>query len=104
MIQKIGAAFKKMAQRSMMRGNRGDAQAVTSFGIEGMRNNLLSNSNPLSSSTAHVSTGVHEIYAQESTRNTKNQVAGNQQKTANTTKSVVNAGKKLGSSIMDALK
>jgi hypothetical protein len=40
MIQKLGAAFKKMAQRSMLRGNRGDAQAVSEFGIEGMRSNL----------------------------------------------------------------
>lgn len=42
MIQKLGNALKTMARRSMLRGNRGDAEAIHNFGMTGMRSNLKS--------------------------------------------------------------
>ncbi len=37
----IGNAFKKMSQRAMWRGDRGQSQMIESHGVAGMRSNLL---------------------------------------------------------------
>lgn len=63
MIQKLGAAFKKMAQRSMLRGNRGDAQAVSEFGIEGMRNNLMTSDSKITHNTVEVNNTAGSVNA-----------------------------------------
>lgn len=37
----MGSAFKKMSQRAMWRGDRGQSQMLESHGVAGMRSNLL---------------------------------------------------------------
>jgi hypothetical protein len=40
-MQAIGSAFKKMSQRAMWRGDRGQSQMIESHGVAGIRSNLL---------------------------------------------------------------
>lgn len=56
MIQKLGQAFKKMAQRSMLRGNRDDALAVEQHGIYGMRSNFFNKKNPSNQTNQNINT------------------------------------------------
>ncbi len=101
MIQKIGTAMKKMAQRAMMRGNRGDALAINDHGIEGMRSNLQNQ--PQNVITQHPTGNiVSGVFVKETSDNVK----------ANISNASVHhikvkeeqPGKNLGSSITDALK
>lgn len=41
MAQNSSGAFKKMSQRALWRGDRGQSQMLESHGLAGMRNNLL---------------------------------------------------------------
>jgi hypothetical protein len=103
MIQKIGQAFKKMAQRSMMRGNRGDAQAITEFGITGMRNNL---SNQVQNKvTEHLPQTklTSKVTVDEKVRDIKGQTYGNPQTNVGPQTSNQNPKSNLGGSILDAL-
>jgi hypothetical protein len=93
MIQKIGNAMKKMAQRSMWRGNREDAMSIESHGMYGLRNNLV---------------GKGQNTTQQNT-NTNSNTASTHLKnvTANTTAQHVNTSNQktsLGDNILDALK
>ena len=82
--------MKLMAQRNMLRGNRGNAQAITEFGVAGMRSNLLSNTKTTQKKSTQI---VSKVNAQASAKNTASQV--------NTQKKQLN--KKLGNSVLDAL-
>lgn len=103
MIQKLGNAMKKMANRAMMRGNRGDAQAITDFGVVGMRSNLSGKENAQvgHSVSSDFNTSVSSQVGQQVSSNLKAgqaQVATHKSSLQNT-----NANKKLGNSILDAL-
>ncbi len=82
MLKNLGSAFKKMASRSMMRGDRGAAEAINNFGIEGMRSNMK-NSN------------------QNTNTNTN---PTNQNPIKKDFSADLNISKKLGSSILDSVK
>lgn len=97
MIGKIGTAMKKMAQRSMMRGNRGDAQSISDFGITGMRSNLQTQpQNVLTGKINIKNENTHDIFSKETTDKVKAKVEN-----TNINPSTSN---KLGSSILDATK
>lgn len=92
MIKKLGQAFKKMAQRSMLRGNRDDALAVEQHGIYGMRSNFFDkNSSKQANTQAMTSTN-------SSNRNTNPDLMVKSTKTSDDTTSSV------GKSLLDALK
>lgn len=87
MIKKLGNAFKKMAQRNMLRGNRDAANAISDHGIYGMRANFsANNSNNNNNSTSSASTNLKNITT------TKHDV-----------KEKENTNKDLGNSILGAL-
>jgi hypothetical protein len=85
-----GKAFKNMARQNMMRGNRGDAQAITDFGISGMRSNLKVSEN---SKTAPKNI-VSDVYKQDTIQRNKKSLGNANTKDVN---------KRLATSILDAL-
>ena len=93
MIKALGAAFKKMAQRNMMRGDRGAAEAIHNFGIAGMRSNFKggrgNTTNTTNTQTTNKTEDVKIGFANEST---KKHIVEDQ--TTNTT---------LGGSILDSV-
>ena len=102
MIQKVTAAVKNMAQRAMMRGDIGQAEAIDSLGMNAAKNILRSNAKPLSSNTNSASTGVHEVFVEENIRGVKKDLqTGGHVQNSNQSQS---QNKNLGSSILDALK
>jgi hypothetical protein len=101
MLKKIGNAMKVIAQRSLLRGNRGAAQAVTEFGLEGMRSNLHTQSQ--NTITQHVNLNANttsKVSVDQSQKNIKAQVANSTTHTVQQTQT----NSKLGSSVLDALK
>lgn len=93
--------MKKMAQRAMLRGNRGDAESITNFGVAGMRSNLQNQ--PQNVITQHVGTGnvVSNVNIQETKDNVKANIASAQ--VHHVAQSNNQPAKKLGQGIMDAL-
>jgi hypothetical protein len=95
MIQKLGNAMKKMAQRSMWRGNRDDAHAIESHGMYGLRSNLNSGND-----TSHAPTNTPTPAGSGNSMHLKST-------NTTTTKAVVkndDTKSGLGGSIIDALK
>ena len=52
----LGNAFKVIAKRNMMRGNRGAAEAVNNYGIEGFRSNMKESREDVKIGIANAST------------------------------------------------
>lgn len=99
MIKTITAAVKKMAQRSMMRGNIGAAETITSLGQSAALSNIRSQpQNVITQKTG--GTGVHEVFVQQNVKDIKQDISGSHHSTH---KDDSSNNKKLGSSIMDAL-
>lgn len=101
MLKSIGDAMKKMAQRSMMRGNRGDAQAITNFGVEGMRSNLHEAPQNVITQHVNIPTGVPDVFVKETTDNVKSNIANANMHHVKPAPS--QPAKKLGNSVLDAL-
>ena len=99
-MQAIGSAFKKMSQRAMWRGDRGQSQMIESHGVAGMRSNLL-NDTPtykkesigLNSNGGRVGFGMAKNKATNTNTKIKPSVNSNSQ----------NQNKNLGSSILNSL-
>lgn len=69
MIKKMGNAFKKMAQRSLWRGDRASAQAISDHGMYGMRANNKQISTAEARGTNSSSTGSKVILNQSIEKN-----------------------------------
>lgn len=104
MKQKVSDAVKNMAQRAMWRGKVGQAETINSLGESAATSILRNDAKPLSSNAANQSTGVHSVVVQENVRDVKQdlQSGGHAQPKSQTQNN--NQNKKLGDSILDALK
>lgn len=102
MIKKVGAALKKMSQRALMRGDRGQAEMIENHGVFGMRNNYLNDTPSYKKDAIGLGGG-----------NTNTLIENNKDRNNNPDTKIVNSqihikkddttNKKLGNSIMDAL-
>ena len=108
-MQAIGSAFKKMSQRAMWRGDRGQSQMIESHGVAGMRSNLL-NDTPtykketivLNSNGGRVGFGMAKNKANSSNKTDRNTNTNTQVKPSTNT-NTQNQNKGLGSSILNSL-
>lgn len=109
-MQAIGSAFKKMSQRAMWRGDRGQSQMLESHGVAGMRSNLL-NDTPtykkesigLNSNGGRVGFGMAKNKSTNSSNASDRNTNTNTKVKPNTSANAQNQNKNLGSSILNSL-
>lgn len=99
-MQAIGSAFKKMSQRAMWRGDRGQSQMIESHGVAGMRSNLL-NDTPTYKKES-IGLGFSKNKTNSSNKTDRNTNTNTKVKPSTNTNSQ-NQNKSLGGSILNSL-
>jgi hypothetical protein len=97
----LGNAFKKMSQRAIWRGDRGQSQMLESHGMAGMRSNLLNDTPTYKKEVFSLSPSIksNNMGVNKNSRNTNGSTkAINTQASSNATQN-----KGLGSSILNSL-
>lgn len=102
MIKSLGNAFKKMSQRALWRGDRGQSQMLESHGMAGMRSNLLRDTPTYKKETIGLNKNTFNI-SKTSKNNTSKNTTNNDFKNINKNpQNNNNQNKSLGSSILDS--